>query len=241
MTVSSAQIIAFGLGLLVSALELVDLSLQTLQFQPFGLGRVSSLLFAGPPLGVEQLRLTLLGLPSLDLQPVRLDAFLAPTLPFQSLRLLGRSLSLCLEPLRLLCPGALGSQLSRSGKFGLHSLGLAPFRLESRLLHELQLQLVRADSLCLKPCGGCALPLCLEDPQIGPASGCGGRCRVRSSRWQRCPRHRLSAPACRSARGIIGLRGMLHSMSYRGGLASGRVRLNDAAVLQQVISQIVQG
>jgi hypothetical protein len=30
-------------------------------------------------------------------------------------------------------------------------------------------------------------------------------------------------------------------MSYRGGLASGRIRLNDAAVLQQVMSQIVQG
>src|SRR5688572_1248443 len=68
----------FGLTPLLSALELVDLGLQTLQFQPFGIGRVTSLLFAGAPLGLEPL--TLLGLASLDLQPVRLDAFLTPAL-----------------------------------------------------------------------------------------------------------------------------------------------------------------
>jgi hypothetical protein len=152
----------FGLTPLLSALELVDLGLQTLQFQPFGIGRVTTLLFAGAPLGLEPLRLTLLGLPSLDLQPVRLDAFLAPTLPFQSLRLLGRSSSLCFESLRLFHPSAFGSQLSCSGTFGFEPFDFTPLRLDPGLRHEFQLQLVRADSLSVKPGGGCALPLSLE-------------------------------------------------------------------------------
>jgi hypothetical protein len=150
----------FGLTPLLSALELVDLGLQTLQLQPFGIGRVSSLLLAGAPLGLEPL--TLLGLASLDLQPVRLDAFLTPALPLQPLRLLGRSSSLCFESLRLFHPSAFGSQLSRSGTFGFEPLDLAPLRLDPGLRHEFQLQLVRADSLSVKPSGGCALPLCLE-------------------------------------------------------------------------------
>jgi hypothetical protein len=162
MTVSSAQIIAFGLGLLVSALELVDLSLQTFQFQPFGPGWVAGLLFAGAPLGLTPLRLTLLGLASLDLQPVRLDAFLAPALPLQPLRLCGRSSSLCFELLHLFDPSALGSQLSRSGTFSFEPFDLAPLRLDPGLRHEFQLQLVRAAPLRMKPSGGCALPLSLE-------------------------------------------------------------------------------
>jgi hypothetical protein len=44
------------------------------------------------------------------------------------------------------------------------------------------------------------------------------------------------------ARGIIvGIRAVLNYLSYRGSLAGGRVRLVDPAVLQQVMSQIVQG
>jgi hypothetical protein len=38
---ASPQLIVFGMGTLLSPLQLVYLSLQTLQFQPFGLGWVS--------------------------------------------------------------------------------------------------------------------------------------------------------------------------------------------------------
>ena len=103
---------------LLGTLQLVDLSLQTLQLQPFGLGRVSCQLFAGLLLGFESLHLTPLSFPSLDLQPVRLDAFLAPTLPLEPLRLLGCRPSLCLQPLHLFRLSAFGSQLSRRGAFG---------------------------------------------------------------------------------------------------------------------------
>jgi hypothetical protein len=152
----------FGLTPLLSALELVDLGLQTLQFQPFRLGWVISLPFAGAPLGLEPLRLTLLGFPSLDLQPVRLNAFLTPALPLQPLRLFGPSSSLCFESLRLFHPSAFGSQLSRNGTFGFEPFDLAPLRLDPGLRHEFQLQLVRAAPLCMKPSGGCALLLSLE-------------------------------------------------------------------------------
>jgi hypothetical protein len=68
--------------LLLSALEFVDLSLQTLQFQP---------------LGFKALRSTLLGLAALHLQPVGLDAFLTATFALEALRLFSRGLTFRLE------------------------------------------------------------------------------------------------------------------------------------------------
>jgi hypothetical protein len=147
------------LGTLLSPLQLVYLSLQALQFQPFGLGWVSWQLFAGLSLGIDPLRRTALGFASLGLQPVCLDAFLAPPLPLEPIRFLGRSPSPGLDPLGLLGPGT----------FGFDPFGLAPLHLNSRLLHALELHLVGVGSIGLKPRSGFALPLCGDHRQIDRA------------------------------------------------------------------------
>jgi hypothetical protein len=157
------------LGTLLSPLQLVYLSLQALQFQPFGLGWVSWQLFAGLSLGIDPLRRTALGFASLGLQPVCLDAFLAPPLPLEPIRFLGCSPSPGLDPLGLLGPGTFGSQLSCRGAFGFDPFGLAPLHLNSRLLHALELHPVGLGSIGLKPRSSSALPLCGEHRQIDRA------------------------------------------------------------------------
>ena len=241
MTVSSAELIAFSFGPLLSALELVDLSLQTLQFQPFDLLGVSCQLIAGPPLGLEPLRLKLLGFPSLDLQPVRLDAFLAPTLPLEPLRLLGRSLSLCLDPLCLLLPSTLGSQLSSGGAFSFDPFGLAP----------------PPPRFALAPCApapagvpGLALPGATR--QLSAAALPGASSDRPGQRLRRSsPRTKQSVTAVStSPTGSLGLPFRARdprspsqhapATAHRGSLGSGRVRLIDPAVLQQIVGQIGQ-
>src|SRR5918994_423873 len=160
-----------------SALELVYFGLQALQFRS---------------LVPEPLRLTSFGLSSLDLQPVGLEALLAATFPLEPLSLLGCGLPLGFAPFRLFGLGA----------FGFYAIALAALRLDLRPLHPLKFEPMRLHSFGFQPRCRRPLPLRQQRRQSDRPTGGGGRRRIRSSRWQRCPGHRLPTSALSAVGGI---------------------------------------
>jgi hypothetical protein len=110
---------------LLGALQFLDLGLDALELFSFGFALLGFPSF---------------GFPSLDLQSMRFDPLLTAPFPFQPLHLLSGGSLLGLQALRLFCLGTLCGALLGGGASGFYFLGLATFRLDSGLLHPLQLQ-----------------------------------------------------------------------------------------------------
>src|SRR5829696_1633813 len=184
-------------GPLLLSFKFVQLRLQTLQFQPFGLGGVRRQAMGKLSLGLDPLRFALFGFPTLNLPPVCLEALLASTLPRETLRFISGSSPLSFNPRRFFGLGTFAGPLFRGGTLSLGIFSFSALALGSRTLQPIQLQPVCRRPLSLEPRNQLAPSFSLECPEINhvAASGRGDRRRKRRAGRYRRPGHLLPTAA----------------------------------------------